>query len=181
MPPLCRPVPVTTTEAVGKYAVSRVSTEMNAYLAAWPHVAEARSTYTHRDGSTDWPNQPRNRLPDHRLDPGARPVQNGCWNLCGDIGALRTLLITCVMSPFMKIVLICVAVRLHRLWLHCATWRSLLFIGKVLPRLLPPDATLPLILIVLFVYSFPADLPSNNSQALRFSLTIGVFLHLHSV
>jgi predicted transposase YbfD/YdcC len=63
----------------------KVSTEMNAYLAAWPHVAEARSTYTHRDGSTDWQNQPRNRLPNHGFDPCSSQPRTAAGTCAGTL------------------------------------------------------------------------------------------------
>jgi hypothetical protein len=76
------------------------------------------------------------------------------------------LLIPFVMSRFTKIVLPCVLVRLHRFWLHSAPLPSLFFIDKGLHRSLPPDATLLLILVMLFVCCFPRSLLSNHSQAL---------------
>src|SRR5258708_510418 len=77
------------------------------------------------------------------------------------------------MSLSRKIVLLCVLVTLPRSWLPSAIWRSHLSIGKGLPRLLPPDAILPLILVMLFASSFPRRLPSNNSQALHRSFSWG--------
>src|SRR5258705_2768749 len=105
--------------------------------------------------------------------PGSRLVPNAYLNWFGDIGRLKMVLITCVMSLLPKIAHAFVRAMLHRSWLPCAIWSLLLFIGTALLRLLLPDALCHPILSGLslgYLLSKPLSFPHFCTQRRCLSL-----------